>query len=294
VRRFLVTFAFCASIATVLLLLPHPVTAQATNTKQAWTPTRLPDGQPDIQGYWNPREIGASADDVQDGSDYGDVYIMRQEVQRADVIVDPADGKIPYLPDALAIKQRRFENRHNPIPTMRDPTSSRCLLPGVPRQQYLSNFQIVQTKGYILFLFERQHTYRIVPLDGRSHVGKDIPLWMGDSRGQWEGNTLVIDVTNNSAMTWLDRAGNYHSDALHVVERWTPVSADRIDYRATMTDPKAFSRPWTIAFSFGRNLQKGFELLEEACYEGIELDSDKYAPGYGHVEPVANPADAPR
>jgi hypothetical protein len=304
VRRLFIILTFCASFVAVLLTGPvlaqtstatqTTKPAQTPSVNQAWTPTRLPDGQPDIQGYWNPREIGASADDVQDGSDYGDVYIMGQEMQPADVIVDPPDGKIPYLPEALAIKERRFANRHNPVHTMRDPTSSRCLLPGVPRQQYLSNFQIVQTKGHVLFLFERQHTFRVVPLDGRAHLGKDIPLWMGDSRGRWEGNTLVIDVSNNSAMTWFDRAGNYHSDALHVVERWTPVSRDRINYEATMTDPKAYSRPWTIAFYFARNNNKGFELLEEACYEGIKMDSDKYTPGYGHAEAVTNPGDAPR
>jgi hypothetical protein len=242
-----------------------------------WAFPRTADGQPDLQGYWNPREVGGSADDVQDGSDYGDVLIMGAEMLPADVIADPPDGKIPYRPEAAAIKEARFKERHNPAFEMRDPTSSRCHLPGVPRQQYLSSFQIVQTRGYVLLLFERQHTYRIIPLDQRPPLNSNIKLWMGDSRGRWEGNTLIVNVTNNNDLTWFDRAGNYHSDALQVVERWTFNQPDRIDYEATMTDPKAYTRPWTIRFHFERNKTPAFELLEEACYEGIQMDQDKYA-----------------
>ena len=129
-----------------------------------------------------------------------------------------------------------------------------------------------------MLLFERQHAYRVIPLDGRSHASGEIKLWMGDSRGHWEGNTLVIDVTNHNERPWLDWAGNFHSDALHVVERWTLVSPDKISYEATIEDRKVYSRPWKIALTYARNTQEGYEQMEDACYEGVQADADRYAP----------------
>jgi hypothetical protein len=103
-------------------------------------------------------------------------------------------------------------------------------------------------------------------------VGNDIKLWMGDSRGHWEGNTLVVDVTNKNDKTWFDIVGDFHSDAVHIRERFTVVSADRIDYQATFEDAKVYTRPFTMALTFGRTVKgddaKSFELLEEACHEG--------------------------
>jgi hypothetical protein len=109
-------------------------------------------------------------------------------------------------------------------------------------------------------------------------------MWMGDSRGRWEGNTLVIDVTNHNDLTWFDQAGGYHSDALHVVERLTFVDADTINYEATLEDPKAYTRPWKIAFTILRHKEEGFELLEDACFEGVQGDANLYAPRSGTPE----------
>jgi hypothetical protein len=105
-------------------------------------------------------------------------------------------------------------------------------------------------------------------MDGRPHVTPDLRLWMGDSRGRWEGNTLVVDVTNFDDRTWLDSHGSFHSDALHVVERWTIAAADRIDYEATLEDAKMFTRPWKIAFTINRNTAPGYEYYEDARLEG--------------------------
>ena len=244
--------------------------AQApTATAKPWSPPRLPDGQPDIQGegFWS-ADIGTDeADDIEKGSDALHAKMAGRPVLPSDMIVDPPDHNIPYTPAAQAIKDRRFANRHNPDLQLRDPIF-RCLLAGVPRFAFLQPFRIIQNPGYVLFLYQYEHAFRVIPLDGRPHIEGDIKLWKGDSRGRWEGNTLVVDVTNHDARTWFDQAGAYHSDALHVVERYTFVDANTINYEATLEDPKAFTRPWKIALTHKRTAQQGFEIFEDACYEG--------------------------
>ena len=236
----------------------------------AWAPARLPDGQPDIQGegFWS-ADIGQDeADDIEQGSDVLHAKMNRRPVVSSDMIVDPPDHRIPYTPAAAAIKNRRYENRHHPTnEKLRDPIA-RCLLAGVPRFAFLQPFRIIQNPGYVLFLYQYEHAFRVIPLDGRPHLEENIKLWRGDSRGRWEGNTLVVDVTNHDARTWFDQAGAFHSDALHVVERYTFADANTINYEATLEDPKAYTRPWKIAFNHKRTAQPGFELWEDACYEG--------------------------
>jgi hypothetical protein len=129
-------------------------------------------------------------------------------------------------------------------------------------------FQIVQTPGYVVFFFGNSHAYRIIPTDGRPHLGKNVKLWQGNSRGRWEGNTLVVDVTNQNDRTWFDSHGTFHSDAVHVVERYTFVDPDTIRYEARIEDPTVFTRPWTLALPLRRNKEAGIELWEEACHEG--------------------------
>jgi hypothetical protein len=124
-----------------------------------------------------------------------------------------------------------------------------------------------------VILYEWTHAYRVIPTDERPHIGEDVKLWMGNSRGRWEGNTLVVDVTNINDRNFLDTVGTFHSDAMRVVERWTLVDADRINYEVTVDDPQVFTRPWKMAFPILRNKQQGFELMEHACYEG-ERDAD--------------------
>lgn len=130
----------------------------------------------------------------------------------------------------------------------------------------------------IVVLYQFQHAYRVIPLDGRPHVADQIKLWMGDSRRRWQGNTLVVDVSNRNDMPWFDWVGNFHTDALHIVERWTFVDPDTIKYDAAMEDSNKFTRGWTIALTFTRNKEEGYELMEDACYEGHQLSADRYAP----------------
>jgi hypothetical protein len=125
--------------------------------------------------------------------------------------------------------------------------------------------QILQVPGTVVILYESNHSYRVIPLDGR-HPPAQMKLWMGDSRGRWEGDTLVVDVTQFNDMTWFDMAGNFHSDALHVVERYTLLDPDHINYEATIEDPKVFMRPWKMSMILNRHKEKNFRLLEYECF----------------------------
>lgn len=256
---------FLPAAALMLLLVPAAVAGQAAG--DGWTPLRTPDGQPDIQGYWTSGVAIASLDI--EASVFGLFPNMYKGARAPSIIIDPPDGKVPYLPHARARRDAFRLNHLDPKPHELDP-QSKCLPDGVPRINYQLDgiAQILQPKGYVVFLFEFQHAYRIIPLDGRPPLGEKTKLWMGDSRGRWEGNTLVVDVRNHNDRTWLDVVGDHHSDQLRVTERWTIVDADTIKYQATLEDPKVYTRPWTLALTFSRQKHPGFQLLEHACYEG--------------------------
>ena len=228
----------------------HPCALARAKT---FDPPRTPDGKPDLQGFW--RGPGSGTENIEEHPKTLD------DNGGKSLIVDPTEGKIPYQPWALL---QRTKNREKYV----EPNAP-CFLSGVPRTFYVpTQIQILQPAGYVLALVERAHAYRIIPTDGRPHIGENIRLWQGDSAGRWEGNTLVVDVTNQNAKTWLDQAGNFHTDAAHMVERVTLVDADTIHYAITIEDRLAYTRAWTMAFPLKRNRQKGFELLEEACHEG--------------------------
>ena len=181
-------------------------------------------------------------------------------LERAHVIVDPPDGKIPYRPEAAAQQKQNFANRVTADP------ETKCFQPGVPRAAYLrSPFQIFQNGRAVYIVYQDAHSYRIIYLNG-SPRNDGLPYAMGDSRGHWERNTLVADVASFSDTTWLDAAGDYHSDELHVVERYMRTNHDTLMYQATIEDPKVFTRPWKIRMPL--RLQKGIQILEDECEEG--------------------------
>ena len=220
------------------ILLAGAFAFAATGFAQSKIPWKTPltvDGKPDLQGIWMTRNAAAF--------DVGEV----------------AEGhQIPYLPEALEREQKG--DRVDPI--------AHCAMPGVPRITYMPfPFKIMQRPGYVVFLYEYQHDHRIVPTTLRPHL-EDIEFYLGDSVGHWDGNTLVIDVTNLNDKTWLDSARHTHSDALHVVERFTRTDADTIRYEALIEDPKTWSRPWKIAMPLHRMAEPGFELREQECMEG--------------------------
>jgi hypothetical protein len=246
------------------------------STSTTWSPAETADGQPDIQGYWGPGP-GATNDDIEVGTVNN--AILGRNFKPSEMIIDPPDRKIPYQPWALARRADIKTRLEHPKPDELDP-AARCDLPGVPRVVYMPfEIQILQPPGYVVMLSENMHTYRIIPLDGRPHLGSDLKLWMGDSRGHWEGRTLVVDVTNNNDETWFDTAANFHSDALHVVERWTFKNANTIDYEATLDDPQVYTRPWKLAFPIVRNHEERFEILEFACHEGNRAEELMLRPG---------------
>ena len=250
-----------------------------------YTPTKTADGRPDFQGHWG---SGGSGDDIEEHP-WVDVTTPPQE----SFLSDPADGRIPYQPWALAERNRYRAglNRGWPGETGEklhvDPQTF-CFT-NVPRAAWRGGFQILQTPGYFIFLLDWGHFYRAIPTDGRLHdVGDDVKLWMGQSRGHWEGNTLVVDVTNLNGKLWLDSAGNFYSDTAHIVERWTLADANTIDYQVTIEDPRVFTRPWTITLPL-RRAQQADEIWEHACHEG-EHDSQHvrdqgYKPFWGVVPP---------
>jgi hypothetical protein len=201
------------------------------------------------------------------------------------VIVQPADGKIPYQPWALAKKNDNFANHLKPTKRQYLDGRTLCHLPGSPRDIYSGAAesgvtpQIIQTPGYVVMLIEFVHAFRIIPLDGRPHASENVQLWQGDSRGHWEGNTLVVDVTNSKGK-WLDVSGDFYTDALHVVERWTFVDADTLGVEVTMEDPNVYAAPWKMAFAFTRKKEKDYEVIEYACPEG-EQNVQHLLPGTG-------------
>jgi hypothetical protein len=263
-----------AVVVAVSFVLTVPASGQAPAASRGNLP-RLADGHPDMQGHWISDAIGA-AHSVEDGRDPdADTIQGRVDERNPSVIVDPPDGRIPYQPAAAARRNELLADIFTPTrPEHVDP-HVRATLDGVPRNNYVpGGMQIGQVAGNVIILYESNHAYRVIPTDGRPHVGEGVKLWMGDSRGRWEGSTLVVDVTNFNTDTWLDAHGTFHSDALHVVERWTMASPDRIDYEVTIEDPKVFTRPWKMALTINRNKQKDYEIYEDSRHEG-ERDTEK-------------------
>ena len=183
-------------------------------------------------------------------------------------------GKIPYQPWAAAKKKENFEKRlaHPTSRELNDTTGdpeAKCYLPGVPRATYIGlPFQIIETGKQILLSYEFASATRMVFMDRKPTPPAD--SWMGWSIGSWDGDTLVVDVTAQNDKTWFDRAGNFHSDALHVVERYTPLSPYHLMYEATIEDPKVFTRPWKISMPLYRRMEPNIQSLEFKCVEFSE------------------------
>ena len=228
----------------------------------AYRAPRTADGKPNLNGIW--QALNTANWDLQGHSAAkGPVSSVG-----AAFTVPPGLGvvegdDIPYLPAAAAKKKENQSNWAKLDPEVK------CYLPGVPRAAYLPHpFQIVQSQQNILISYEYANAVRIINMGTPTKAPAD--SWMGWSNGHWEGDTLVIDVTSQNDQTWFDRAGNYHSDALHVVERYTPRSADTLNYEATIEDTKVFSRPWKISMPLYRRVEKNAKLLEYKCVEFAE------------------------
>ena len=172
-------------------------------------------------------------------------------------------GEIPYLPGALAKKKENFARRWSDDPELK------CYMPGVPRAAYMPYpFQIIQGSTSVMMAYEYAGAVRTINMGKPREAPVD--SWMGWSNGRWEGDALVVDVIGFNDQTWFDRAGDFHSDALHVVERYTLTGADVLRYEALIEDPKTFSRPWKISMPLYRRLEANAQLMEFKCAEFVE------------------------
>jgi hypothetical protein len=242
-----------------------------------WTQTYTPDGQPNWQGFWRANP-GGDTYNITGAKPRPDFNLQGNGPQRPalDRVSGTPDGQIPYQPWAAAHYKEIFDNIDDPTKPEYVDTQAHCLLEGPGRVFIHSGFEVIQTPGYIVFLTEQNDEQVIVPLDGHPHVGKDILLWQGDRRGHWEGNTLVVDVTNVKGKSRLDMTGNFYGPGTHFEERYTQTDADTIQYQALVTNPEVFTQPWTLNIRFKRTNANDptYELWEDACHEG-ERSADR-------------------
>jgi hypothetical protein len=266
-----------ASMAFVLfLVLTRPTAGQQV---AGYVAARTADGRPNLSGVW--QALNEANYDIQ-------AHVARPAlavtpgplgpVPAAPVLAlgaiggIPASlgvvegGELPYQPWAAAKKKENFDNV-----LARDP-EIRCYLPGVPRATYMPYpFQILQGKDKIMIVYAFAGATRTIHLD-KEKVPSEAPAetWMGYSVGRWEGESLVVDVNSFNDQTWFDRAGNFHSDALRVTERYTATSPDRLMYEATIDDPKVFTRPWTMRMPIYRRAEENSQVLEYRCVDFVE------------------------
>ena len=248
--------SFLGAIAAAALLAP----AHAQN--QPYKATRTADGHPNLNGIWQAMNT-ANWDLEGHSAQAGQVVALGATGAEPPGIGVVEGGQIPYLPAAAQKKKENYANRLKLDPEVK------CYLPGVPRATYMPfPFQIVQSGKVILISYEYDSAVRTIYMDNPGPAPVD--SWMGWSAGHWEGDTLVVDVTGLNDQTWVDRAGDFHSDMLHVVERYTPVSATVLNYEATIEDPQTFSRPWKISMPLYKHVEKNARLLEYKCPEFAE------------------------
>ena len=249
----------------------------ALEKAKTFDPPRTPGGKPDMQGYWRSELTSdVSVEGVSEAEPRTRDPIMPWDIGPG-MIVDPPDKMIPYQPWAAKIG-RKGENYQKYL----DPRTA-CGPGGVGRS-VPGAYQLLQpsSEDHVVWLFEDHLASRIIATNGRPHIGKDIKLVHGDAVGRWEGNTLVVDLTNLNGYTWMDDAANFYTDAVHIVERLTMIDLDTVHYEITLEDPTAYTRPWTMAWPIARDKTPGLELIEEACREGERDVPHILSLGYKH------------
>jgi hypothetical protein len=255
----LVALAVAAPAAVLSLAIANsgqrgPVSYQAPRT---------PDGKPDLNGIW--QALGTAHWNLEGhAAQSGPIVALGALGAIPAGLGVVEDGEIPYQPWAAEQKQKNFENWLTTDPAIK------CFMPGIPRAVYMPfPFQIVQTPESILIAYEFATATRVIYMD-KPDFESPFDTWMGHSRGHWEGETLVVDVTSQVGDTWFDSAGNFHSDSLRVVERYTAMSRDALWYEATLSDPNVFTRPWKLSMPLYRRLDPNAQLLEFKCVEFVE------------------------
>jgi hypothetical protein len=294
------------------LKLSDRISFEPTYTQIAqgkWTGPRTPDGQPDVQGHWS--NTVANHDNWTDpqGGIPGDPNPPRRvrppRDQRAPSrVTEPADGQVPFQPWARAAQEDFLKNFHNPTKPQYIEPLARCAPAGVPKSLIWHGYEIRQYPGYVLFLFNSGT--RIIHLDNKPHLPDNIKLWNADSRGHWEGNTLVVDVTNNNGKALFGRTGEFASENVHIVEKYIfAPDGRRYNYVATFDDPTVYTRTWTATIPARRRTEK--DAVDGWHYEVALNYDDKGRPvierderictenniGFGHVAITKPAAPAP-
>ena len=225
-----------ATIVASAILFGACLCAQTPNTQPSKTPApikRTPDGKPDFSGVWS----------LQGGFNW----------------VPPDKDLPPFQPGGEA----RWNTKHGPDD---DPIGFKCVPPGIPREAFAPYpLQFLMTPGLVTILYEQQHFFRVIPTDGRDHPKDLMPTWMGHSVGKWEGDTLVVDTVGQLEQTWIDAAGHMHSDALHVIERYTLLDGATISWEVIIDDPKIFTKTFSVTRKMV--LRPGWQLMEYICEE---------------------------
>jgi hypothetical protein len=251
-----VGFSYAAKLALSIFLVSAIAGSAFAADKKI---PKLSNGKPDFSGIW--QTTSAADYDLEPHSN-------RKDAPPGPGIVD--GGLLPYLPKALEQKKKNFDARLTADPALKGYTL------GVPRGIYYPEpFQIFQRNQDLTLVHQFGHSVRTIYTNGTEHPDDPNDWWLGDSRAHWEGETLVVDVKHFNDKTWLDRAGNFHSDALHVIEKWTFLDANTIEYKATIEDPNVFSKPWDISVVLHRHREKNFQLIEDYRFT---LDYDQYYP----------------
>jgi hypothetical protein len=251
------------TLTTVALAATFWLTERQTaGQPRAYRAPRTSDGKPDLNGIW--QAVNTAHWDLQDHAARSGPVVTLGALGAIPAGTTVVEGnEIPYQPWALAMKKDNAERWLE-----RDP-AVKCYFPGVPRATYMPfPFQIVQTPDSILVAYEFASASRTIHVNGKDRSPLD--TWMGWSNGRWDGETLVVDVTGFNDQTWFDSAGNFHSEALHVIERYTRTGADHVMYEATIEDPKVFTRPWKIRMPLYRRVEQNAQLLEFKCVEFAE------------------------
>ena len=289
-RRSISSAVAAASIALALGLLP------AYGQTGSFTPARTPDGQPDLQGMYTRNGVvgmeakppvnpidpsGKNPYSVSNRNDglgpypkiFGEGGTALRNGQgrggRRTGIIDPPDRNLPWRPEEDAKRRDFLLHMNPPVDLLHVELNARCALPGLFQGEDNNNpYQFLQHAGEVVILYDYNHTSRVIHLDGRPHIGSNIRLFMGDSIGHWEGDTLIVDTTNFNRTSY-SREIPYLTEALHTVERFTIHDANSIDYEVTIDDPALFTKPWTTAGYFAR-VPKDTQSLEFACAEGSQ------------------------
>lgn len=255
-RHTLAGFLAALAVASVTL---HHVAAQGAPPRagapRSAAAARTPDGKPDLRGFWNAPSLY--------NSNILEEHVAGFGIQAGkSVVINPSDGKIPYQPWALAQRDehRKAENAYLD-------NEGRCVLSGMPRIMLFS-FETRYVGNDIVMLFDYVHTTRTIHMDRRAHIPGAILLWLGDSVGYWEGDTLVVDTTNLNGKFWFALGGDFATDSLHIVERFNLSDANTLQWQATLTDPKAYTRPWTMRLNEPYTRGTAEEFLDDSCHEG--------------------------